>query len=327
MRRFPPHPVAPRPLLRSRRPPRRVGLAGLRDGDHAVPQRDRSRTQRDSTEASTSPHRSARRGRGRGRRGPLRRHGRLVGADDQHPHRDGYDTSYLHLSSLAVRAGARVSAGERVGAVGTTGPLGDAPHLHFGVRDAGTRHDYHDPLAFLRHRRRPRRKPPPAATAPAPHRRNPMAARDAPRPGVRAVATKRARGRHARAVPRRTRSAPAPATSHHAAASPRTASAPRRTLHHRGTPWRPHPVRPSTARRGADRTRRASRDRASRRAPCAGRRKARTRRGAGLGWAAACAALLPPAASLPDWRPRARATGAERGLTRQARIAPPVPRG
>jgi hypothetical protein len=75
---------------------------------------------------------------------------------------DGYDTSYLHLSSLAVRAGAQVSAGERIGAVGTTGlPSATAPHLHFGVRDAGTRHDYHDPLAFLP-------PPPPPARAPDP---------------------------------------------------------------------------------------------------------------------------------------------------------------
>src|SRR5215210_5222195 len=34
---------------------------------------------------------------------------------------DGYDTSYLHLSSLSARAGTRVSAGDRIGAVGTTG--------------------------------------------------------------------------------------------------------------------------------------------------------------------------------------------------------------
>src|SRR3954463_3443942 len=32
-----------------------------------------------------------------------------------------FDTSYLHLSSLAVRAGARVVLGERIGAVGTSG--------------------------------------------------------------------------------------------------------------------------------------------------------------------------------------------------------------
>ena len=86
---------------------------------------------------------------------------------------DGYDTSYLHLSSVAVQAGARVSAGDRIGAVGTTGVRSaGAPHLHFGVRDAGTRHDYHDPLAFLPPPPPPARVPdlpPPApATAPEP---------------------------------------------------------------------------------------------------------------------------------------------------------------
>ena len=34
---------------------------------------------------------------------------------------DGFDTSYLHLSSAAVRAGATVRAGDAVGAVGTSG--------------------------------------------------------------------------------------------------------------------------------------------------------------------------------------------------------------
>src|SRR3954466_4264279 len=63
---------------------------------------------------------------------------------------DGYDTSYLHLSSLTVRAGTHVSAGDSIGAVGTTGVRSASePPLHFGVRDAGSRHDYHDPLAFL----------------------------------------------------------------------------------------------------------------------------------------------------------------------------------
>jgi Peptidase family M23 len=69
-----------------------------------------------------------------------------------------YDTSYLHLSTTAVREGDRVAAGQRLGAVGTTGTRSAAaPHLHFGVRDAGTRHAYHDPLGFL---------PPPTATQP-----------------------------------------------------------------------------------------------------------------------------------------------------------------
>jgi hypothetical protein len=100
---------------------------------------------------------------------------------------DGYDTSYLHLSSLTVRAGAYVSAGERIGAVGTTGVRSaEAPHLHFGVRDAGTRHDYHDPLAFLPPPP-PAPHPPPPAPATAPQPVPPAAApvtvpRAAPRP-------------------------------------------------------------------------------------------------------------------------------------------------
>ena len=63
---------------------------------------------------------------------------------------EGFDTSYLHLSSLSVRKGDRVSAGGRVGAVGTSGRRSaERPHLHFGVRVSGSRHDYRDPLAFL----------------------------------------------------------------------------------------------------------------------------------------------------------------------------------
>jgi hypothetical protein len=63
---------------------------------------------------------------------------------------EGLDTSYLHMSSVAVRKGERVSAGSRIGAVGTTGRRSvERPHLHFGVRASGTRHDYRDPLAFL----------------------------------------------------------------------------------------------------------------------------------------------------------------------------------
>jgi hypothetical protein len=69
-----------------------------------------------------------------------------------------YDTTYLHLSSTAVREGDRVAAGQPLGAVGTSGTRSATePHLHFGVRDAGSRHAYHDPLGFL---------PPPTATQP-----------------------------------------------------------------------------------------------------------------------------------------------------------------
>jgi hypothetical protein len=63
---------------------------------------------------------------------------------------DGFDTSYLHLASTAVRAGDRVAAGTRIGTVGTSGRRSVAePHLHFGVREAGTRFAYHDPLDLL----------------------------------------------------------------------------------------------------------------------------------------------------------------------------------
>lgn len=108
---------------------------------------------------------------------------------------DGYDTSYLHLSSLAVRAGGQVSAGDRIGAVGTTGTRSaPEPHLHFGVRDAGSRQAYHDPLAFLPPPAAPpapdlpppvpipapKPAPPAAVPSPAPH--NAPAARRSPRP-------------------------------------------------------------------------------------------------------------------------------------------------
>ena len=80
---------------------------------------------------------------------------------------EGLDTSYLHLSSLAVRKGERVPAGARLGSVGTSGRRSvERAHLHFGVRESGSRHAYRDPLALL--------GPPPAAApndplpAPAP---------------------------------------------------------------------------------------------------------------------------------------------------------------
>lgn len=90
---------------------------------------------------------------------------------------DGFDTSYLHLSSASVLAGQTVAAGERVGAVGTTGTRStERPHLHFGVREAGSRHAYRDPLAFLPAgppaaegpREAPAPQPAPAPIAPRP---------------------------------------------------------------------------------------------------------------------------------------------------------------
>jgi murein DD-endopeptidase MepM/ murein hydrolase activator NlpD len=72
-----------------------------------------------------------------------------------------FDLSYLHLSSLSVRRGESVAEGAAVGAVGTSGQRSaEAPHLHFGVRDAGARSSYRDPLGLL--------GPPPAADSPRP---------------------------------------------------------------------------------------------------------------------------------------------------------------
>lgn len=80
------------------------------------------------------------------------------------------DTSYLHLSATAVKKGDRVSTGDRIGAVGTTGKRSaTAPHLHVGIRDAGTRHAYHDPLGLLPPAPPPSERPRPApAPKPAP---------------------------------------------------------------------------------------------------------------------------------------------------------------
>jgi hypothetical protein len=115
---------------------------------------------------------------------------------------DGFDTSYLHLGATMVRAGERLSAGQRLGVVGTSGVRSAAaPHLHFGVREAGSRHAYRDPLAFLPPLAAPGPEPPAAVPAPAPAPAPPALApapRSAPTPG-RLPAPRRVPG--ARRVP------------------------------------------------------------------------------------------------------------------------------
>jgi hypothetical protein len=72
-----------------------------------------------------------------------------------------FDVSYLHLGSASVHRGDRVSSGAPLGAVGISGRRSsEAPHLHFGVREAGSHTAYRDPLDFL--------APPPAGGAPDP---------------------------------------------------------------------------------------------------------------------------------------------------------------
>ena len=52
-------------------------------------------------------------------------------------HANGYETEYLHLSAIDVRAGARVHQGDIIGKVGATG-LATGPHLDYRVMVNGT---------------------------------------------------------------------------------------------------------------------------------------------------------------------------------------------
>ncbi len=51
-------------------------------------------------------------------------------------HANGYETMYLHLSRILVRAGARVTEGQTIGLVGMTG-LATGPHLDFRILQRG----------------------------------------------------------------------------------------------------------------------------------------------------------------------------------------------
>jgi murein DD-endopeptidase MepM/ murein hydrolase activator NlpD len=51
-------------------------------------------------------------------------------------HGNGYETEYLHLSSIAVRVGSRVRQGDVIGRVGATG-LATGPHLDYRVKRNG----------------------------------------------------------------------------------------------------------------------------------------------------------------------------------------------
>lgn len=70
--------------------------------------------------------------------GRLSGYGNLV----QLSHSNGKSTVYAHLSRIDVRAGQRVTQGQRIGAVGATG-WATGPHLHFELRING---QFQDPL-------------------------------------------------------------------------------------------------------------------------------------------------------------------------------------
>lgn len=68
-------------------------------------------------------------------------------------HPNGYETEYLHLSSIATKAGAHIGQGELVGRVGMTG-LATGPHLHYGLKKNGR---YVNPV--IEHRNMPPGEP------------------------------------------------------------------------------------------------------------------------------------------------------------------------
>ena len=58
-------------------------------------------------------------------------------------HSGGLETRYMHLAtgSILVKKGQRVSAGQRIGTVGSTGITQSAAHLHFEVLQNGVKVD------------------------------------------------------------------------------------------------------------------------------------------------------------------------------------------
>jgi murein DD-endopeptidase MepM/ murein hydrolase activator NlpD len=70
---------------------------------------------------------------------PLPLQGNVVVVD----HGYGVETLYQHLSALLVKPGARVTKGEPVGRVGSTG-ISTGPHLHWGLYVRGTAVDPQD---------------------------------------------------------------------------------------------------------------------------------------------------------------------------------------
>jgi murein DD-endopeptidase MepM/ murein hydrolase activator NlpD len=60
-------------------------------------------------------------------------------------HANGFETEYLHLSSVEVRPGVRVAQGDLIGRVGATG-LATGPHLDYRVKKNGT---FIDPLTIF----------------------------------------------------------------------------------------------------------------------------------------------------------------------------------
>jgi hypothetical protein len=208
-----------------------------------------------------------------------------------------FDLSYLHLSRISVHRGDAVSGGAAVGAVGITGRRSvAAPHLHFGVREAGSRTAYRDPLTFL--------SPPPSERAPRPA--------PVPVPVAHPVAPLAVRGPRVQALPHRVLRPhdspvlrPLPQSSPLPHPHPRSAHAARPAPAALRGPA-PSPARPSLPHAAAPKS------------PAPGG-------GINVGWLVACAGLIAAATALG--RPEATRTLARRSRTRLTGLLHPLSKG
>lgn len=77
--------------------------------------------------------------------------GKSVTLEYDRPDGSKYQTTYMHLSEIAVKTGDTVNAGTKIGVSGNTGTRTTGEHLHFGVKQIsadGTTRDI-DPAAYL----------------------------------------------------------------------------------------------------------------------------------------------------------------------------------
>jgi hypothetical protein len=215
-----------------------------------------------------------------------------------------FDLSYLHLSSLAVHRGDVVAQGAAVGAVGVSGRRSvAAPHLHFGVREAGSRSSYRDPLDFLAPPPGERVPRPVPAPVPVAHPATPASVRVRPRRIRHVAAPHAAPALGPAAIPN---SGPA----HHPA---------RVSLPHRPTVPSPLPgpmagPRAVPARAAAPAVHPSSRPRSS-----------HPHHGFNVGWLVACLGLVAAATALG--RPDATRKLATRGRMRLTGLVRPASRG
>ncbi|HEU0025357.1 MAG TPA: peptidoglycan DD-metalloendopeptidase family protein [Thermoleophilaceae bacterium] len=210
-----------------------------------------------------------------------------------------FDVSYLHLSAIGVRRGDSVAAGAPIGAVGTTGVRSvERPHLHFGVRMAGSRHAYVDPLALL---------PPPGSTAPQAPPPAPVPVPVPVAPGPAAIPEPAAR----RPAPH-PRRLPVPDPGRSPLPQPATEPAPA-TVAVEESPPRAHAARRHGAVAPAPELGPAARPAASPGADRGGRSPAPGAGNGGIdvGWRLACAGLLAAALVLSGGRRAARRPRAE----------------